>query len=279
MKGHSTQLLLLSLIVAGGAVLSSCTSKGAKDVAQALKEGIAEGQSASDSDSDDETYSAPTTADWDVSGNTMTYGDHTYTIDGNIDAEQYVPSSKAKVTFTNVPSDYEEFRTVYEEFLGKSIYGVTAMLPMAFELWGRDHEVGKQCIALITGGTCYNEIMRQLPDHMVANEHAPAGDGYAQRCLPAAILEGATKENGYNPKYPYTVNITIGQKARWAEESEILQAYCYHLYLISGNAWNTPQRSVTVMRQWRGDGLYRINNCSALYINIFVPRQDWNGLK
>ncbi len=274
MKTHTVKLLLLSLIVAGGAVLSACTSKGVKEAVQSFREGVADGQS----DGDDESYSE-TAADWDVSGNTMTYGDHTYTIDGNIIAEEYVPSSKAKVTFTNVPADYEEFRTVYEEFLGKSIYGVTAMLPMAFEMWGRDHEMGKQCIALITGGTCYNEIMRQLPSHMEASSQSPENDLYVQRCMPAAILEGANKENGYNPKYPYTVNITIGQKVRWAEESEILQAYVYQLYLISGNAWSTPQRSVTVMQQWRGDNLYRINNCSALYVNIFAPRQDWNGLK
>lgn len=253
----------------------ACSGKSVKEAAEAFSQGYEDGRYGSD---DGDAGSVKNEASWHVDGNTLSYGSHTYTMDGNFN-DAYVVSGKAKVTFTNVPADYDEFCTVYEQLLGKTSYGVSAMLPMAFELWARDHDMGKQCIALITGGTCYNEIMRQLPDHIVTSAHAPAGDGYAQRCLPAAVLEGATKENGYNPVEPYTVNIAIGRQAQWGEESELLQANVYQLYLVSGNAWNTPQRTVTVMKQWRGDGLFRVNNCSSLYVNIFVPRQEWNGLK
>ena len=245
----------------------ACNSKQVKEAAESFAQGFADGNADSDEDSTGKT----TATEWSVDGNTLTYGRHTYTMQGDF--------NKAKVTFTNVPSDYDEFRTVYENLLGKTSYGVSAMLPMAFELWGRNHATGEQCLKLITGGTCYNEIMRQLPDHMVANEHAPAGDGYAQRCLPAAVLEGANKENGYNPTEPYTVNIAIGLPDTWGEDSEMLQAYCYKMNIISGNAWNTTLRPVTVMLPWRGEQLYKVNNCSSLYVNIFVPRQDWNGLK
>lgn len=271
-----SRLFLLSLMAAGGIVLSSCTRKDAQRATEGFAASYEDGtglETADEGEGVEESKIA-----WLVDGNTMTYDNHTYTMDGNFD-EDYVTNGKAKVTFTNIPSDYEEFRTVYEEFLGTTSYGVSAMLPMAFELWGRDHEVGKQCIALITGGTCYNEIMRQLPAHMEMSSQSPADDPYVQRCLPAAILQGATKENGYNPTEPYTVNISIGRKAQWAEESEILQSNVYQLYLISGNAWNTQQRTVTIQRAWRGDKLYRVNNCSSLYVNIFAPRQDWNGLK
>ena len=218
------------------------------------------------------------TADWSVDGNAMTYGSHTYTMQGDFDRD-YVEGGKAKVTFTNVPSDYEEFQTVYREFLGKTSYGVSAMLPMAFEMWGRNHEVGEQCLQLISHGTCYNEIMRQLPAHMERSEFSPSDDPYVQRCLPAAVLQGASKENGYNPTEPYTVNMAIGLKDNWGEESEILQSYVYKLNIISGNAWATQQRGVTVQLPWRGEQLYKVNGCPALYVNIYPPRQDWNGLK
>jgi len=252
----------------------SCSVKDVKEAAKAFEEGYADGRGISG----EEDQVTESDICWLLDGNTLTYDAHTYTMDGNME-EDYVVGGKGKVTFTHVPSDYEEFCIVYEQLLGKTCYGVAAMLPMAFEMWGRDHEVGKQCIALITGGTCYNEIMRQLPAHMEMSSQSPADDPYVQRCLPAAVLEGANKENGYNPTEPYTVNMTIGRKAGWGEESEILQANVYQLNILSGNAWNTPQRSVTVMKPWRGEQLYRVNTCSSLYVNIFAPRQDWNGLK
>ena len=275
MKTFKSKLFLLSLMVAGGTLLLSCAQKEGQRPVQGFA-GTAQEES-----TDGNAQEAPaeeSKPQWQVDGNTLTYGQHTYTMEGNMDKE-YVANAKAKVTFTNVPSDYEEFLTVYEQLLGKTSYGVSAMLPMAFELWGRDHELGKQCIALITGGTCYNEIMRQLPAHMELSSQSPADDPYVQRCLPAAVLEGATKENGYNPTEPYTVNMVIGRKAQWGEESEVLQANVYQLSILSGNAWHTPQRGVTVMLPWRGEQLYRVNACSSLYVNIFAPRQDWNGLK
>ena len=93
------------------------------------------------------------------------------------------------------------------------------------------------------------------------------------------MLEGATKENGYNPTEPYTVNMTIGREETWGEESEMLQGEVYQLNILSGNAWSTQQRSVSVMLPWKGPQLYKVNSCPSLYVNIFVPRKDWEGLK
>ncbi len=213
-----------------------------------------------------------------LEGNRLTYGSHVYTVEGNI-GEDYVASAKARVTFTHVPADLHEFQTVYEQLLGKMSYGVCAMMPMAFELWGRSHEEGEQCLKLICGATCYNEVLRELPRHMEASEHSPAGDSYVQRCLPAALLEGATKENGYNPAEPYAVNISVGRKEAWKQESELLQADVFGLNIVAGNAWNTAERGISVMLPWRGDKLFKVNSCPALYVNIFAPRKDWNGLK
>lgn len=218
------------------------------------------------------------TATWSVDGTTMTYGSHTYTMTGNITRE-YRQGATGRVTFTHVPADLQEFQTVYEQFLGKTSYGVCAMLPMAFELWGRNHHTGEQCLQLITTQSCYSEVMRELPRHMEASEHAPANDSYVQRCLPAALLEGATKENGYNPNQPYTVNVSIGRSDNWGQESEMLQGDVYALNIVTENAWNTPLRSVSTLLPWRGDQLYKVSSSPALYINIYAPRQDWNGLQ
>ena len=37
------------------------------------------------------------------------YGDHTFTMKGNLTAESYNQKATGVVTFTNVPKDYEEF--------------------------------------------------------------------------------------------------------------------------------------------------------------------------
>ena len=268
-KGFTS--LMLTMVVAIAALsLASCLGKdGKQNNNSQLPEGIA-----SVVQSNGQGDKA-----WSVEGQTMTYGNHIYTMEGDMDAGKYKAGTTGKVTFTNVPSDLQEFSVVYEQFLGKTPYGMAAMLPMAFEMWGRNHEEGEKCIEMITGFTCYREIMRQLPAHMELSKYSPENDPYVQRCLPAAVLDGATKENGYNPTEPYTVKMTIGREETWGEESELLQANVYQLYILSGNAWSTPQRTVAVMKPWRGDKLFKVNSCPSLYVNIFVPRQDWQGLK
>ena len=52
---------------------------------------------------------------------TWDYGTHQYTMRGNLTAEQYDQSTTGVVTFTNVPSDYDEFEKLYTEFLGGDV--------------------------------------------------------------------------------------------------------------------------------------------------------------
>ena len=70
-----------------------------------------------------------------VNGNTITYGDHTYTIvsDIDVDTKEYKKAT-ASVTFSNIPSGFTEFEAVYNGLLGKSVAGTVAMIPMAMEI-------------------------------------------------------------------------------------------------------------------------------------------------
>ena len=40
------------------------------------------------------------------------------------------------------------------------------------------------------------------------SKHAPVGDTYIQPYLPAAVLKGATPENGYTPTLPVSITVT-----------------------------------------------------------------------
>ena len=82
---------------------------------------------------------------------TFNYGQHTYTMRGTLSIESYDQQATGEVTFTHVPADFAEFEAVYKQFLGKTPHGTAAMMPMAMELYGRDRELGLQCLELI----CY----------------------------------------------------------------------------------------------------------------------------
>lgn len=134
---------------------------------------------------------------------TWTYGEHTYTMNGNLTADKYKKDGFGEVTFTNIPSDYDEFEALYTEFLGSTPHGVAAMMPMAMEMYARDREVGKKCIELI----CYKSNVSSVIPRLKDKFGAAPDDSYGQRYLPAAVLKGATAQNAYTPQRPYTVEM------------------------------------------------------------------------
>ena len=162
-------------------MFSACSGKNVKEAAEAFQQGFEDAQGKTSVAKEEKT-------DWHLDGNTLTYGNHTYTMEGNIDFD-FVEGAKASVTFTNVPSDLQEFKTVYEQLLGKTIYGVCAMMPMAFELWGRNHQTGEQALQMICGSSCYNEVMRQLPGVWGGRF---SGAGFKGACI--ALVDPAYKE-------------------------------------------------------------------------------------
>ena len=136
-----------------------------------------------------------------ASGNSLTYGDHVYTVNGEIDynsTEHKTPT--ANVTFTHVPSGYTEFEVVYNGLLGKSIQGTAAMIPMALEIYARDASTGERCLRLLcNSASTVDGIIRILKTKLVPSEYSPENDQYIQRYMPAALQKGAPNTNAYRP--------------------------------------------------------------------------------
>ena len=207
---------------------------------------------------------------------TWTYGDHTYTMKGNLIAEKYRSSASGVVTFTNVPSDYEEFEALYKQFLGKTPHGTAAMMPMAMEIYGRDREEGLRCIQLICWPSNVNSVVSQLKEKFGTSQYAPENDGYHQRYLPAAVLKGAKPQNGYTPLQPYTVEM----KASVNKHQELTfmgSGTVMYLYIM-GDGWDTHQRSVEIIKQ-PGKDLHQVFNCPSLYTQCKQIHGEWKGLK
>ena len=212
-----------------------------------------------------------------VTDTSMQYGSHRYTMTGNLTADRYDREAAGRVTFTNVPSDYEEFASVYEKLLGRTPHGTAAMMPMAMELYGRDRDLGERCIQLINYPSNINAIVSQLKQKFNASEHAPADDPYIQRYLPAAVLKGAKPENAYTPTKPYTVEM-LASINRHSELKISGSGTVVYLYVL-GEGWDTTKRQVEVLLPPGDNALYQVFNCPSLYTQCKTIRGHWPGLK
>ena len=214
-----------------------------------------------------------------VSGNKLTYGSHTYTVNGEIklDGTEFKKAT-ASVSFTHVPSGYTEFEAVYNNLLSKSLQGTAAMLPMAYEIYARDAALGERCLKLLCNS---NEtvagIVRQLKSKFNHSTYSPEKDLYIQRFLPAALLKDAAYNNGYTPSEPYTVEM-----CRSANEPQktTLSSYgtVYYLYILAPGGWDSFQRQVEVW-QAEGSDVYKVYNCPSTYTQCKNIIGIWKGLK
>ena len=203
---------------------------------------------------------------------TWTYGEHTYTMKGNLTADKYKKDGFGEVTFTNIPSDYDEFEALYTEFLGNTPHGVAAMMPMAMEMYARDREVGKKCIELI----CYKSNVSSVIPRLKDKFGAAPDDSYGQRYLPAAVLKGATAQNAYTPQRPYTVEMEASVNKH--QELQIVGSGTVMYIYIIGGGWDTHQRSVELIRE-PGHLQYQVFNCPSLYTGCRQIQGEWQGLE
>ena len=214
-----------------------------------------------------------------VDGNTLTYGTHVYTVNGEIDLNATVfNQATAYVTFTNVPSGYTEFEAVYNNLLGKSLQGTAAMMPMAMEIYARDAAVGERCLNLLcNSSSTVAGIVRQLKNKFNYSPYSPENDLYVQRFLPAATLKNAAWNNGYNPTEPYTVELC---RSANAPQATTMTGYGtnYYLYILAPGGWDSFQRGIEVW-QAMGSDMYKVFNCPALYTQCKNIYGTWNGLK
>lgn len=206
-----------------------------------------------------------------VDGNTVTYGDHSYTVSGEISTPGSTPT--AFVTFTNIPSGYKEFEAVYNALLGKSIQGTGAMIPMAIEIYARDREEGNKCFNLLCYSTAtVNNITRILDTKLSPSQYSPQNDPYLQRYMAAALLKGANNKNAYSPDMPYTVEMCASPNGVH-ETQDGTVTYTY----ILADGWDTRQRGVEIF-QAEGSPLYKVFNCPSCYTQCKNIKGEWQGL-
>ena len=228
--------------------------------------------------------------DLQVNGNKATYGSHTYEVTGSIpdagedvngdgiaDVDEYLGKVTATVSFSNIPSGYNEFEAVYNGLLGKSIQGTAAMIPMAIEIYARNAATGEKCFNLLCNSSAtVSGIIRTLKTKIVASQYSPENDLYIQRFLAAALLKGATPDNAYSPSTPYTVE--MGPSVNKPQEISISGNGTDYFLYIFGKGWDTEQRGVEIFLE-KGASLYKVFNCPSTYTQCKNIVGTWQGLR
>ena len=265
-------VLMIALVSVGLMTLSSCTKEDDPSTPG--------GGGGGSTSTDQWAYLVNETShDVQVNGNTLTYGDHVYTVNGEIDYNTTVYNqTTAYVTFTNIPSGYTEFEAVYKNLLGKSIQGTAAMIPMAFEIYARNAATGEKCLNLLCNSSVtVTNIVRELKQKFVASQYSPENDPYLQRYLPAATLKGASNTNAYNPEEPYTVEMCASVNG--IVDAPLTGGTDYYLYVLAPGGWDTFQRGVEVFQAYGETEYYKVFNCPALYSQCKTIQGKWLGLK
>lgn len=212
-----------------------------------------------------------------LDGNTLAYGSHVYTVNGDIDYDATVYNTPtAYVTFTNIPSGYTEFEAVYTNLLGKTPQGAAAMIPMAFEIYARNADTGERCLNLLCNSSAtVDGIIRILKTKLIPSEYSPENDQYIQRYMPAALLKGAINTNAYTPDDPYTVEMCASPNG--VQDAPLTGGTVYYTYILA-KGWDTEQRSVEIFQPYNSN-LYQVFNCPATYTQCKNIIGTWQGLK
>lgn len=215
----------------------------------------------------------------DVGKGKLTYGTHEYTVKGDFNFDNPDRGTKGEVTFTHVPSGYEEFSVVYHKLLGKTPHGLVAMIPMAMEIYGRNRITGEKCIRLLCTGTCANEALTELKRKFNASQYSGSGDTYLQRYLPAAALQGATPDNAYTPNSPYVVKVVKSKHI--SEKMPSYRGTKIYLNVVTSGGWDTRERTVDVFKpyDWPEAGSVQVLGFPALYTQCQIIGGTWKGLK
>ncbi|MBP5573766.1 MAG: hypothetical protein J6X40_06330 [Bacteroidales bacterium] len=276
-KKSLRKALAFSVVAMGTAFMVSCMGSGnGKNLENLLVQGISAVANASSDNGQSSALINEESQASQLNGNTFTYGDHTYTVSGEIVYDPsftgYRGTPTASVSFTNFPSGYTEFEAVYTNLLGKSIQGAAAMIPMAIELYARDAAVGERCFNLLcNSSSTVSGIIRILKTKLVPSEYGPANDPYLQRYMAAALLKGAMASNAYTPEEPYTVEMCAS--ANMPQNSSY--GTVNYVYILA-KGWDTEQRQVEILQS--GD-LYKVFNCPSCYTQCKNIQGTWGGLK
>lgn len=172
-----------------------------------------------------------------------------------IGATEWEPNKETSVSFNEFPTTIDEWKQMQRK-LGSQPQGAVALQVMAFELYRNNRTDGEQALKLNNTSTNYNSTVERLREIMGKDKY------YARPYIAWALLEGATPENGYYVRPPYTIRMKVDPNRKY-QESQLLHGTVIYL-LIDSKGWDTNWRGVEVVKP-AGSDYYVVSNCPAMY--------------
>lgn len=165
------------------------------------------------------------------------------------------PNKTVNVNFANFPATLDEWKQMQKQ-LGGEPQGAVALQVMAFELYRNNRTDGEQALRLNNTSTNYNSTVERLREIMGKDQY------YARPYIAWALLQGATPENGYYVRPPYTIKMKVDPNKKY-QESQLLHGTVIYL-LIDSQGWDTNWRGVEVVKP-EGSDYFVVSNCPAMY--------------
>lgn len=198
-----------------------------------------------------------------------TAGDVQATIDGAISHDTWTDGQTSTVTFARFPATLAEWQQA-QRVLGSEPQGAVALQVMAFELFRRDPAAGRQALEQNNTSTNFNSTVERLQQLMDTKDTY-----YARPYIAAALLKGATPDNGYQPEVPYRVEMRVNPATKY-QESQMLHGTVISLQ-VNSQGWDINWRGVEVVKP-EGQTYYVVSNCPALYTQCKQVKGSWAGL-
>ena len=185
-------------------------------------------------------------------------------ISGTISHTKHTAGQKGTVTFDRFPATVQEFQEVREK-IGGEPHGAVALQVMAYEMFRRDRTIGEECIRLNSVNNIVTSSTGRLKE-LFGNDAY-----YARPYQMAALLKGATPENGYNPTKPYTIEVQV-HKVNKYQKSSIFQTDVLYLQVIT-HGKDRGVDGISVLKTHKADepseGKYFIVfGCSDVYSQV-----------
>lgn len=193
--------------------------------------------------------------------------------EGTINPIKYTAGEEASLSIDRMPTSFEEFTTLQQE-VAQTPEGAVLMEIVAMEMYNRDRDLGKLCLALANTELNLPFMLRRMPDLSAPEEQS--GRPYQ----PAIFFSGAKPENGYNPTDPYTIQVRTS-KVHAYEKVQSLKGYLLYLEVYS-DGFDSHWRGVEVVRQ-KGSEVFKVHNCPSMVTRCkeldFESPRDYEGLK
>ncbi len=158
--------------------------------------------------------------------------------------------------FDKIPTTVEELKALPQADM-KDPFASVALTVLALNMYYADEATGTAAFDYVMGpGALANIEIQRINDSIRQNG----------KKVPLSYFEGATNENNYTPKTPYTIKVY-----EYATSKDIYDQGYYRLFVKSGGA--DSERQVT-LRTKASTGEWFAHEFSSLYMGIKVATAD-----